>query len=328
MMLERFAPPPFQVRAPWYGGDLQTLRNTVVAKSKSLDEWPHHSLTIPLDDASGDCLQAEVHKASSARVSAPLVILIHGLTGSAQSDIVVNSAAALLAAGYNVVRLNLRASDPVAHRCTRLSHAGKTDDIEAAIRTLPQELKPNGVVLYGFSLGGNAILKFAGEGRLQEEVRGLVSVSAPINLLQAQQQIHRSRNWIYHRYLVKGMRQGVLASKLAERWKVAVQAVKTIYDFDNEIIAPHHGFSSATDYYQRNSAAAFIPAIKVPGIIIHAADDPWIPLDAYREIEPHCPSNLRLIIARSGGHVGFHAQGLSVAWHDHAALQFLNYLAG
>jgi predicted alpha/beta-fold hydrolase len=320
-----FKPPEFRPRAPWFGGDLQTLRNTIRGRSLSLDLWPSRELLIPFDDGSGDHMSAELHKAINGGTK-PTIVLVHGLTGSADSVFVVNSAHHFLSQGYNVARLNMRAASPVAHFCTKLSHAGKSDDLRAALKALPLEFTQNGLVVMGYSLGGNIALKCAGEGQGLDNVKAFISISAPVDLYAAQKRIHQWRNSVYHHHLMRGMKTDALASKLDDSFKQAVNSVQTIYDFDEYVIAPLHGFDDAFHYYEVNSAKSYIPEIKHPCLIIHAEDDPWIPVQSYELLKPDLALHTHMILPPSGGHVGFHDAADISPWHNRAATTFLDYL--
>lgn len=317
---------PFRPRAPWWSGDLQTLRNMITGVSASLAPWPAEEAFFETADGSGDIVSALFHKPTTD-TSKPSLVLVHGLTGSAESSIVCNSASAFLQAGHKVARLNLRAAPPIAARCRILSHAGKTDDLRDLLAALPSDFTQNGVIIMGFSLGGNACLKLAGEGDLPSFVQGVVSVSAPIDLYEAQMRISKRRNLVYHRFLLRGMIEGTEMSGIDPAFKLAAQQCQSIMEFDDKVVAPLHGFDDARHYYRVNSAQGFIPEINVPALIIHAEDDPWIPPHAYRTVEKKLGPNTQMFLTKQGGHVGFHGQGSQTTWHDLAALRFADYVA-
>jgi len=315
----------FRPRAPWFGGDLQTLRNKLIGLSAPLSQWPGQEIKIPFSDESGDQISAVIHRVKAGE-NKPAIALVHGLTGSAASDYMVNSAAVFLSRGHHVVRLNMRAAGPELPLCRKLSHAGKTEDLRDIISGLPADISSQGVIIMGFSLGGNMTLKFAGEGLGDGLVKAVVSVSAPVDLNAAQERIHHWRNKVYHRHLIKAMREDALSTQLPSDLKDAVRKVETIYGFDEEVIAPLHGFQNAQDYYAKNSAQIFVPNIKIPCLMIHAADDPWIPVHSYEALRPVLAKDSHMTLPTSGGHVGFHDRNGRAAWHDRAAVSFLDYL--
>lgn len=315
----------FRPRAPWFGGDLQTLRNKFGAAAATLNEWPGQELKIPFSDGSGDQMSAVLHQAEGGEDKAA-VVLVHGLTGSASSDYILNSAQAFLSRGHHVLRLNMRAAGPDLMSCKKLSHAGKTEDLNDALTAISKLLTCQGFIVMGFSLGGNMALKFAGEGLGKGLVKAFVSVSAPVDLHAAQQRIHHWRNKIYHRHLITAMKRDALATRLPVELKAAVDRSKTIYDFDEYVIAPLHGFQGAKDYYAQNSAQNVVGEIETPCLIIHACDDPWIPVHSYEALRPRLRPDSFMALPLSGGHVGFHDRLDHRAWHDRAMIGFLDYL--
>ena len=123
------------------------------------------------------------------------------------------------------------------------------------------------------------------------------------------------------------MRQEALAAPgLREEERAILPAITTILDFDERIVAPRNGFADAADYYARNHARQFLAEIEVPTLVIHAQDDPWIPSEAYTSYAWQRNPHLHPLLPRSGGHVGFHAQGSRVPWHDRCIAAFLDVL--
>ncbi len=161
--------PPFRPRAPWWGGDLQTLSSYFRRRAR-LDAYAHERLVLPLGDGSGDRIAATLTHPPAA-TGRPLAVLIHGLGGSENSFYMCNSAAHLLALGYPVLRLNLRGAGPSRPLCRFQYHGGRTGDFAAALAALPEAVTASGVIAIGYSLGGNMLLKFLGE-------RGAASAAA------------------------------------------------------------------------------------------------------------------------------------------------------
>ena len=305
--------PAFFPKFPWFGGDLQTLRNALRSPQASLALWPGTALTFAMDDGSGDHLIGELHRPDGPVGTRPLVILIHGLTGSMDSSYLRVSAGHLLRAGYPVLRLNLRGAGPSRGLTQGFYHAGRSDDLHQVIGQLDGRLAGNGLALIGFSLGGNVMLKYLAERGHRAQIRAAVSVSAPIDLAVTQQQISRWRNRRYHDFLLAAMK--------AER--PCPSGVNSILDFDNHVVAPANGFVDAADYYRRSSAKPMLGDIRRPTLLIHAGNDPWIPARIYRDLDLSGNRRLRLLLPRSGGHVGFHGWGLDRPWHDMVIGRFL-----
>ncbi len=165
--------PPFRGRAPWWGPDLQTVRNYIVHDYADLTPWPAESLFFPM--ANGDRLSASFHRPDN-NGKRPTVLLIHGFTGCADSAYVLASARHLLENGYPVLRLNLRGAGPTRQACRELYHAGRSDDFRRVVGDIPKRLAENGLVAMGFSLGANMLLKYLGEEGAATPVDAAISI--------------------------------------------------------------------------------------------------------------------------------------------------------
>ena len=319
--------PPFRPRPPWWGGDLQTLRNVLAREWADLAGHPAERVMLPLGDGSGDTLVATRHTPSGGDADRPLVVLIHGLTGGEDSTYMRASARHLLDHGYAVVRLNLRGAGPSRPLCRAQYHAGRTGDLADALAGL--DVPPEGLVLMGYSLGANMLLKFLAERGTAFPVRAAVAVSAPIDLAATARRLMAPRNRPYHAYLLARMKAEAAAGPegATPALRAALATARTVYDFDELVVAPANGFRSADHYYQENGATRFLERIGVPTLVIHARDDPWIPVAAYDAVDwRHHPSLIGLL-APSGGHVGFHGAGAATAWHDRCAAIWFDRMA-
>ena len=321
--------PRFEARAPWWGGDLQTLRNFLVPLGSDLSRYSSRRLVFPLRDRSGDRLVAYWNKPASADTK-PLVILVHGLTGCSESRYMRASAGHFLRRGFPVLRLNLRGAGESRATCRFLYHAGRTADLRDAIAGLEPALKANGVLLAAFSLGANMVLKYVAEEGSAQGVRGAAAVSAPIDLAEAARCLLQPRNAAYHFYLLASMKTESMAPHAELSWaeREAILTARTVYQFDDLFTAPRNGFEGAIDYYRRNMALRFLKAVAVPTLVVHAEDDPWIPACSYRAFDWSSNPRLTLLLADSGGHVGFLARDDDVPWHDRCMSAYFVKLIG
>jgi predicted alpha/beta-fold hydrolase len=314
--------PAFVPRAPWWGGDLQTLRNYARRQIDPLVGIPGRRLALALRDGSGDRLAAMLHAAAGPS-ERPLLVLIHGLTGTEDSPYIRATAAAALSASYPVLRLNLRGAGASRLLCRLQYHAGRTEDLADALAALPDALTRNGIVAMGFSLGANLLLKFLGDGG-DRRLRGAVAVSAPLDLAAAARRLMARRNAFYHRIILFHMKEESLAptAALSEKERKIVAEAPNVLAFDDRFVAPRNGFAGAADYYAHCSAGRYLDAIATPTLVIHALDDPWIPSAAYCAHDWQKNSHVTALLPRRGGHVGFHGRGDPIAWHDRCALRF------
>jgi predicted alpha/beta-fold hydrolase len=318
--------PPFRPRWPWWGPDLQTLRNRLRPPPAATAPRSRR-LTLKLSDGSDDALSALLQHPGTE--TGPTVVLIHGLAGCEESPYMEVSAAWWLARGHPVLRLNLRGAGRSRPLCRLQYHAGRSQDLRDALEALPDPVRSRGLVLVGYSLGGNMLLKFLAEHAAGLPVRAAACVSAPIDLAATAKRFLEPRNWIYHRSMLQSMKSETLApgAQLSAEEERAVREARSVWEFDDRFVAPRNGFDGAPDYYARCSGRRFLAAVRTPTLVVHALDDPWIPGAAYREYDWAANPRLTPLLSSGGGHVGFHAADDRVPWHDRAIAAFFGRVA-
>jgi predicted alpha/beta-fold hydrolase len=298
---------------------LQTLRNSLIRAPVAL---PGQRLLLAMADGSGDRLWALYNEGKDA--SKPLVILVHGLAGCEDSPYIIASARYFLEQGYSVLRLNLRGAGPSRPTCTLQSHAGRSQDLRDAILALPPAALAQGVVVVGFSLSGNMSLKFAAEFGAELPIRAVASISAPIDLAATSANMLRARNVLYNGKLLRDFCRECLApgAVLDGAERAAVMAARNFVELDNDFVAPRNGYRDACDYWANCQALGYLAQIRVPTLLLHAQDDPIVPVLPYLDYPWEGKSWLFPEISRRGGHVGFHAMG-NRPWHLDRVLNFL-----
>ena len=217
-------------------------------------------------------------------MDSPLVVLIHGLTGSEDSAYVRASAAFHLKRGRRVLRLNLRGAGPSRASCGGHYHAGCWMDIRDTLQALDGELTAQGLFLVGYSLGGNVLINLLARHADGLPIRGAATISASIEPAQAALRLMSPRNAIYHSWLLREMKVECTApgARLSEGERAAIAGARTIREFDDGFIAPRNGFAGAADYYDRTAGARVVHKIRAPTLMIHARDNPWIPATPMR----------------------------------------------
>ena len=317
--------PAFAARAPWWGPDLQTVRN--VLRPPPPPEPSPERLTLALSDGSGDALVAHLQRPREDR-GRPLAVLIHGLSGSADSAYMHASATALLRRGHPVLRLDLRGAGASRPLCRLQYHAGRTADLRDALAGLPPRLVGDGLVLMGFSLGANLLLKFLAEHGAAFPIVAAASVSAPIDLSAASRRFLAPRNRFYQRHMLAAMKTEATleGAHLSDEERRAIASVRTVWEFDDRFVAPRNGWAGAEAYYAANAALGFLPEIRVPTLVVHALDDPWIPGETYRRVDWSRSPALTPLLPAAGGHVGFHGRDARQPWHDRCLVAFLDAL--
>lgn len=250
---------------------------------------------------------------ASAPAHAPRLVLLHGLEGGMHSHYVGNffNEAARRGWGADLVLFRGCAGEP--NRARRFYHSGETSDLAFALERIIAEDPARPIVLAGVSLGGNVLLKYLGERgeAVPDQIRAGAAMSVPFDLARGCRHISRGFSRVYERHFLKSLKAKAKA-KLSRYPDLvpdpaAIDRVETLWDFDDVVTAPVHGFESAADYYAKSSSLHFLSRIRIPTFLLSAVDDPFLPpevLDEVRAIAREVPS-LHLEFVERGGHVGF-----------------------
>ncbi len=231
-----------------------------------------------------------------------LLIVLHGLGGSAMSYYALRAASAAEKASLSCLRLNLRGADGSGED---FYHAGLTEDLEAALES-PEALAHRDIFVLGFSMGGHLAIRYACL-HPGSRVKGVAAVSSPLDLAACADWLDRPAAWLYRRYILHSL--VAMAGQLAEKRRLPcpiekVRAIDSIRAFDDAVVAPRHGFTSASDYYAKASAGPLIGELKVPALLLLSKDDPMVPPHS---AAPYLGQNHKLLDFRwtgQGGHVG------------------------
>ena len=250
------------------------------------------------------------------------VLMVHGLEGSSQAGYMLSFSAAALRAGYAAHRMNLRTCGGTEHLCPTLYHAGLTADL----LSVAQQLRGAGCgpfYLVGFSLGGNVVLKLAGE--LGESASGWLSgvcaVSTPLDLARCVRQIGRRENRLYEQRFVRRMRERMCATRRFSRRDF--DGLDSVFAVDDKITAPSFGFGDAENYYRTQSAINYLQAIRTPTLLIHAKDDTFIPFEIFERDEVRANPWIELVATEYGGHLGFLGRSPHRLWIDAVIIEWI-----
>ena len=315
--------PPFRPRSPWWSGDLQTVRNFLIGPRRLARAAPSARMRFEMSDGTGDVLLGALDRGERG-AERPLVVLVHGLTGCEDSAYILASAAVCLDAGADVLRLNLRGAGPSRGRTREQYHAGRSADLFEVMDALAPEAAAGGILLVGYSLGGNLVLKFLSEHPGRFPISSVVTVSAPIDPAAASRRLMAPRNALYQRYLLAAMkREGIDGKVSSQAGRRAIARARSVWAFDDTFTAPRNGYRGAEDYYADSAALGRLGAIRTPTVMIHADNDPWIPAASYRKATTLASGHVRVVLVGGGGHVGFHGRGSPIAWHDRFILRLL-----
>jgi predicted alpha/beta-fold hydrolase len=307
------------------GGHLQTLASFFLPRRIPLPSAEKRLIEVE----PGVKLLCHCHWQTD-RENALTVIIVHGLEGSSESQYMLGIAAKGLAAGMNVVRMNQRNCGGTDDLSATLYHSGRSQDIAAVAQNLLHQDRISRFALAGFSMGGNLVLKLAGEwGReAPPQFRAVVAVCPSMNLAASADALHLRANRLYEYYFMWQLRRRLRAKArlFPKAFDAArLRGVTTLRDFDDKITAYYCGFEGASDYYERSAAANVIDRIAVPTLILHAANDPFIRI--LPETRQRILSNPNIIFLETedGGHCSFLAKpdGDDGRWAERRVVEFL-----
>ena len=295
---------PSEFRPAWWlpGPHLQTLWPTFFRPRPAL-----RLETQRLELADGDFLDLSW----SGPPQGDIVLLLHGLEGTLQSQYARSQMRNLNQAGYRTCFMHFRGCSGEPNRLPRSYHSGETGDLKTVLEHIRSQFQREVFAIVGFSLGGNVLLKWLGEEKHNAAVTTAVAISVPFSLAGAARRLNRGFSRIYQRHLIK-----LLVGKLRQKSRTVpmppsidfqaghARQLSSFYQFDDKITAPLHGFAGADDYYQQCSSRQFLDMIKKPSLIVHAVDDPFMWPDT-APAEYDLPANVTLELSNHGGHVGF-----------------------
>ena len=271
-------------------------------------------------------VQVLVHSQRPAGEPLAEMIVVHGLEGSSDAGYARSLAQTALATGFAVHRFNMRSCAGTEHLSGRsLYHSGQTSDLLAVLRSLDTRVP---VFLAGFSLGGNVVLKLAGElgERAKDLVAGVAAISTPIDLAACARRLQAPVNVIYSRRFLRRLKERIRLKERLTPGLFAVDAldrVKSVYEFDDAFTAASFGFGTADNYYATQSANGFLDRIRVPALLVQSKDDPLVPFDVYNHPAFSTNPCLRLLAVDHGGHVGFLSKTKPRFWLDGVLVQWM-----
>lgn len=241
--------------------------------------------------------------------SGPVVLILHGLQGSARSKYAAGLLHALASHGYRAVLMHFRGCSGEPNRLPHSYHSGETADPAFVIDWLHARFPQEPLAAVGFSLGGNALLKLLAEQGTGCRLRTAVAISVPFLLNEGADQFNRGFSRIYRHYLLRSLVRSIMDkhAKIGLAGKINLNAVRACRDFwvfDNEVTARLNGFKDVHDYYRRSSSRQYLRQIRTPTLILHAEDDPFMtPATVPRQEE--LSEHVTLELSKHGGHVGF-----------------------
>ncbi len=332
--------PPFAPR-PWLAnGHLQTIVGNLLPRPNHL---PRPETTLvdvgglqgsQTGHQAGSQVLCECHwQPEDVRSARPSVLLLHGLEGSSRSQYVIGNSTKFWDAGCNVIRMNMRNCGGTERLTPTLYHSGMSGDVGAVMRHFLRTERLGSISLIGYSMGGNLVLKLAGElgASAPPELRAVVGVSAAVDLGASADALHLPANRLYERRFVRGLisrfrRKAFLFPRAFDPNRAS--SITSIREFDDRITAHYGGFRDADDYYFRCSAARVLDHIAVPTLMLHACDDPFVRIEPATRAAVAANPRIALLETAHGGHCAFlatpqPANGNDGYWAEEVARRFI-----
>jgi len=318
---------PFKAH-PWLSnGHLQTIAGNFLWRPRF--RLSAIAETVEVDAADGSCALCHCHwQPVPVRATRLTAVLVHGLEGSSESRYIQGIAARAWEAGMNVIRMNMRNCGDSDELTPTLYHSGRSGDVGAVVSNFTARFGLRRVALVGYSMGGNLVLKLAGEWGGRPPLVAVATVCPAIDLALSADALHEPANRIYERHFLRSLMRrfrrkaelfpGIYPTR-------GIGPVRSIREFDQKIVAPFCGFRDADDYYYRAASARVVDCIAVPTLILCAKDDPFIRLSA--ETRARLLANPRIVFAETshGGHCAFLSRRTAgdVHWAEATLVRFL-----
>src|ERR1700712_2118362 len=328
--------PEFKPRRFLSNGHLQTIFGNFLRRQDHLPEPVAQLVKVPPAPGRQIASQALCHchwQPLPERPARPTVITLHGLEGSSRSQYVIGNANKLWRAGCNVIRMNMRNRGGTERLTPTLYHSGLSGDVERVLHFFCDSQKLQSVSLIGYSMGGNLMLKLAGDlgSSAPTELRSVIGVSPAVDLQASADALHQWQNRFYEGRFLRALlkrfrRKAMLFPHVFDPQRAA--NISSLREFDDRITALYSGFQSADDYYFRAAAARVLDRIAIPTLILHALDDPFVRLvESTREA---IAANLKITFIETthGGHCAFLSspvpgEGDDGYWAESTLLRFI-----
>jgi uncharacterized protein len=336
---------PFEPIGLLRGAHLQTLIGNFWRRQPF--SIPSQSETVEVDPADGSRILCHCHwQPETVRAARLTILLVHGLEGSSDSQYIQGIAARAFALGCNVIRMNMRNCGGTDSWTPTLYHSGLSGDVNAALHRFVNLYGLERLAIAGYSMGGNLVLKLAGD--LGDDappwLLAAVGVCPAADLSATADALHSPSNRIYERHFLRNLMRRFRrkVELFPERYSIeGLGPIRSVREFDDRITAPHSGFTGADDYYSRAAASRVVSHIAIPTLVLHALDDPFIRMEPGTRAGLQQNPSVTLIETAHGGHCAFLAKTSRVRslqpngfdhnsrhWAEETLVQFLLAHAG
>jgi predicted alpha/beta-fold hydrolase len=316
---------PYQAPSWLPGGHAQTIYPAIFLWKRPIKYKRENWITPDLDSVGVDWTEG--------RAGTPLIVLFHGLEGSSRSHYAVSLFHQAYRQGWRGVVPHFRTCGNVPNRLPRSYHAGDSNEIDWMLRRIKKQHPDTPIFAVGYSLGGNALLKWLGEqgDSAKNLIYAAAAISAPMDLAACGKALDSGINQhLYTREFLSSLRKKAqFKLKLSENpfidWE-HVKRVRTLREFDDLVTAPLHGFFGVEDYWSQASSKPLLKQISVPTLAINALNDPFMPATSLPTVHDVSDA-VQLIQPREGGHVGFLSGSPPgrLAWLPDTLMRFFQY---
>lgn len=283
--------------APWcFNGHAHTILCSLLFQSPNLN-----AEKLRIDTPDDDFLEIDVVHNGRGK---PVVVLFHGLEGHSRRFYITQLAEHLNTRGFSTVAVNFRSCGGDMNRQRKFYHSGETDDLETVFKWVEEHFPASEIFAAGFSLGGSALLNFLHKHGTDHPLRAISAVSTPFELKKGSMNLEMGFNRFYSILFLETLEKK-LKEKRAKFPDLPTFQGSTLYEFDDQVTGPIHGFEGADDYYHQCSSAFFLDQIQTDTLIVNSREDPmcpfrWTPLN---KIEQN--SRITAHFPKKGGHVAF-----------------------
>ncbi len=318
---------PFVPHRGLANGHLQTIVGNFLPRPPF--QHPAVAETVEVDPADGSRVLCHCHWQPEPQRAGRLTVLqVHGLEGSSNSRYIQGIAARAWAQGMNVICMNMRNCGDTDALTPTLYHSGLSGDAGAVMRHFTQKFGLERVALVGYSMGGNLVLKLAGEWGKGVPLVAVAAVCPAIDLAPGSDALHEPANRLYEWRFLRGLMRRFRrkAALFPGRYETeGIGPVRSIREFDNKILARYSDFRDADDYYYRAAAARVVDRIAVPTLILCAQDDPFIRLLPETRARLFANPHIDLVETRHGGHCAYLScdPGNEIHWAEATVVRYL-----
>jgi hypothetical protein len=291
--------------------------------------------TVEVDPADGSRVLCHCHWQPTPVLAQQLtLVLVHGLEGSSNSRYIQGITARAFDAGFNVIRMNMRNCGGTDSLTPTLYHSGLSGDVGCVISHYARQFSLERVALVGYSMGGNLVLKLAGEWGDQPPLCAVAAVCPAVDLAPGADALHEPLNRAYELNFLRGLRARYARKRelfpASYLPAAEIGPLRSIRQFDHKIVSRYCGFRDADDYYYRAASARVVDRIALPTFILHALDDPFIRLLPETRAKLLANPNITFVETRHGGHCAYLSRdpGNDTHWAEATVIRFLLAVTG